>query len=122
MGDVYLEIKCLTEDSVQAPVETALCLCVYDYLGRPSQINLRVVTMKQTSSQLSMDINRINVSECTEVPPPSSFCSLPVFQSVDSLSCVAGLSAVLRQVLLLFFYLIIVSWNIKLNDLNFTDC
>uniref|UniRef100_A0A023EZI3 Putative glutathione s-transferase c-terminal domain protein n=2 Tax=Triatoma infestans TaxID=30076 RepID=A0A023EZI3_TRIIF len=98
MGHVYLEISSLTAGSVQAPVETALCLCVYDYLGRPSQVNLRVVIVKQTSPQLSVDINGIAVSECTTIPSPASYCSLPVFQADDSLSCVAGLSAVLRQI------------------------
>ncbi|KAK9501586.1 hypothetical protein O3M35_012285 [Rhynocoris fuscipes] len=98
MGKVYLEISSVTDRIVQAPIETAICVCIFDYLDCPSEVTLILVKSESTSPQISLDLNRIHFEECHSIPTPASYCTLPVFESHDNFYCIAGLSSVLRQI------------------------
>ncbi|KAL1137676.1 hypothetical protein AAG570_009372 [Ranatra chinensis] len=101
MGDLYLRIFQIDDGSCLVPVESAICIICLHYLSYPSTINVHLVPKeKEYIGSVYINVNNMNYSttNCMDIPFPSSYCRLPVFSNIDKISCVAGLCAVLRQI------------------------
>lgn len=101
MPELYLEIYNNDKDIAQVPVQSAVCLFTIRYLQCPPNINVNLVRTERGSSSLAVNIHSLNydVISPEQLEPPVKDCYLPVFATVDKSVCVAGLCAVLRQVL-----------------------
>ncbi|BES96508.1 Glutathione S-transferase C-terminal [Nesidiocoris tenuis] len=103
MGDLYVTVFDVDEDTLTAPVETAICLLIFSYLDSPSNVKVHLILQESKSDdshvQLVIDVSKPRFHVVQHIPPPASFCSLPVFNLNDSISCVAGLCSVLRQLI-----------------------
>lgn len=98
MDEAYLEVYSLTE-SCLAPIETIITLFTVKYCD--SKISIKLVPSKQKPRErvYTIDISTFiyEVIEVNKIPYTASSCELPSIV-VNKTSCIAGLCAILRQI------------------------
>ncbi|XP_076237480.1 glutathione S-transferase, C-terminal domain containing [Calliopsis andreniformis] len=99
MDEAYLEIFSLTELCL-APIETIITLFIVKYCN--SKINIKFVTSKQKPREraYTIDISGFlyEVLDPSKIPYTAKSCELPIIV-VNKTSCIAGLCAILRQII-----------------------
>lgn len=103
--EIFLSVFNVCEDEVIVPIQSALCLFLIKYLQQPIKIAVSFVINDDDNtchkSNLNIDIKGFSFKTISQkdLKRPISDCHLPVFSKNDGISCVAGLCAVLRQVI-----------------------
>lgn len=99
MGDLFLTIYGIEEDRLLMPVETGICLLVYQFLDFPTNIQVHFIISNDDKDTGTIEFltENLNFKVAETIPRPSSFCLMPVFNLADGITCVAGLCSVLRQ-------------------------
>ncbi|XP_015432961.1 PREDICTED: glutathione S-transferase C-terminal domain-containing protein homolog [Dufourea novaeangliae] len=99
MDKVYLEVYSLAEICI-APIETIVALFTVKYCD--SKINIKLVLSKQKPLERAyrIDISTFvyEVMDANKIPYSASSCELPIIV-VNKASCIAGLCAILRQII-----------------------
>uniref|UniRef100_A0A1B6C8G0 Methyltransferase domain-containing protein n=1 Tax=Clastoptera arizonana TaxID=38151 RepID=A0A1B6C8G0_9HEMI len=101
MSHLYLEVFSLCGNVVQVPVNTAICLFNLMYLETPKNINLNFILTKRQENFLNVDTSCLQYKLLSEEELESFIlnCCFPIFVPSDKSCCIAGLCAVLRQVI-----------------------
>lgn len=96
MNEVYLAVYSIT-DLCLAPIETIVTLFTIRYCE--SSINIKLIPSKQelTEQAYKIDLSNLAYEIVNEIPHYASCCELPNV-ILNENSCVAGLCAVLRQI------------------------
>ncbi|XP_003701560.1 glutathione S-transferase, C-terminal domain containing [Megachile rotundata] len=98
MDEAYLEVYSL-EELCLAPIETIITLFTVKYCE--SKINIKLILNKKKPLERAYMINISNfvyeVMDTNRIPYHASSCELPII-IVNKTSCVAGLCAILRQI------------------------
>lgn len=84
------------EDRLCLGIESAACLALAVYLDSP--ISVFTLPLSSPPRVLFTVPMEMKLKALEEPIPPASLCSPPVISLDDGISCVAGLSAVLRQI------------------------
>lgn len=99
MDDAYLEVYSLSELCL-APIETIVTLFTVKYCK--SKVNIKLVPSKQKPLEraYTIDISTFvyEVMDANKIPYSASSCELPIIV-VNRTSCIAGLCAILRQII-----------------------
>lgn len=96
MSCLYIEAEREEENRLSLSIESAACLALAVYLDSPVSIFILPLT---SSPRVLFTIPSDMKLESLDKPTPlASLCCLPVITLDDGISCVAGLSAVLRQI------------------------
>ncbi|CAK9804856.1 Glutathione S-transferase C-terminal domain-containing protein homolog [Anthophora quadrimaculata] len=99
MDDAYLEVYSLSELCL-APIETIVTLFTVKYCK--SKVNIKLVPSKQKPLEraYTIDISTFvyEVMDANKIPYSASSCELPIIV-VNKTSCIAGLCAILRQII-----------------------
>ncbi|XP_046662547.1 glutathione S-transferase C-terminal domain-containing protein homolog [Homalodisca vitripennis] len=100
MAKVFLEVYNLLDEIAEVPVPSAVCIFLMSYLRSPSNIELMLVESEREAVSLSVNVGTLRYRSVTQesLNSPIRDCHLPVFSTTDTTSCVAGLCAVLRQI------------------------
>ncbi|XP_029054806.1 glutathione S-transferase C-terminal domain-containing protein homolog isoform X1 [Osmia bicornis bicornis] len=98
MDEAYLEVYSLAELCL-APIETIVTLFTVKYCN--SKINIKLILSKKKPLERAYAIDISNfvyeVMDAHKIPYHASSCELPII-IVNKTSCVAGLCAILRQI------------------------
>ncbi|XP_031833368.2 glutathione S-transferase, C-terminal domain containing isoform X1 [Nomia melanderi] len=98
MDEIYLEVYSLTQLCL-APIETIVALFTVKYCN--SKISIKLVPSKQKPLEraYTIDISTFvyTVMDANKIPSSASSCELPII-IVNKTSCIAGLCAILRQI------------------------
>ncbi|XP_015585655.1 glutathione S-transferase C-terminal domain-containing protein homolog [Cephus cinctus] len=99
MDEAYLEVNCL-EDVCHAPIETIITLFIIKYCASKVRIRFIRCGKKADERSYTIDVSSFSytLSEMSDVPSYARFCYLPNI-IVNKTSCVAGLCAILRQII-----------------------
>lgn len=99
MNEAYLEVYSISELSV-APIETIVTLFTVKYCKSPIEIRLVPSERKPLERSYTIDISTFayEVVEADEIPYSARACELPIIV-VNGTCCVAGLCAILRQII-----------------------
>jgi len=104
MAHVFVEVYSISEEEAEVPVQSAVCLFLLTYLHCPDlTVTLVCVSAGAGARQPSLCVSvcdlQYSTADESSLQPPVFDCYLPVFTTDDATSCVAGLCAVLRQVI-----------------------
>ena len=99
MNEAYLEVYSL-EELCLAPIETIITLFTVKYCESKISIKLVPSEQKLLERAYTIDISTFvyEIIDLNKIPYPAISCELPII-IINKASCIAGLCAILRQII-----------------------